>query len=219
MPWLKSGINKFIPSPIWQPFPPIKETLKLLKSDSVILDIGAGGRKIDPRVICVDKFPFPNTDVCSDIESLPFQDNYADCIFCTGTFEHIKNPDLALKEFWRVLKEEGFVHIEVPFMQPYHADPQDYYRWTLEGIKYYCEKYSFRELSSGVHLGPVSAMNVIIIQFCQSFFENKIVRKIIDVFFSIILFPLKYLDYFLIRKKKAHYFASGVYFVGRKMVQ
>ncbi len=216
MPWIKKGINKLIPSVIWQPFPPIKETLKLLPKDAVKIDVGAGGRRITPDTITVDFIKFENTDIVSDIHDLKLEDNSVDCIFCTGTFEHIHSPEVALKEFHRVLKKDGIIHIEVPFMQPYHSDPEDYYRWTESGLTLFCEKYGFERTKSGVHLGPVSAMNVIIIQFFQSFFDNKYLRKLIEIILSYLLFSFKFLDYFLIKKKKAHYLASGVYFIGRK---
>jgi len=148
---------------------------------------------------------------------LKLEGNSVDCIICTGTFEHIHSPEIALREFYRVLKEGGIIHIEVPFMQPYHADPIDYYRWTESGLVLFCEKLGFEKIKSGVHLGPVSSMNAIIIQFFQSFFDNKYLRKSIDLILSYILFSLKFLDYFLIKKKKAHFLASGVYFVGKKV--
>lgn len=216
MPWLKSGINKFIPSVIWQPYPPIKETLKLLSNDAKMVDVGAGGRKITPNTICIDFIPFPNTDIVCDIHDIKLEDSSVDCVFCTGTLEHVHSPDIAMKEFNRVLKKGGIVHIEVPFMQPYHEDPVDYYRWTEPGLVQFCEKFGFEKIKSGAHLGPFSAMNAIIIQFFQSFFNNKYLRKLIDIIFSFILFPFKYLDYFLIKRPKAHFLASGVYFVGRK---
>ena len=42
MPWLKRGLNRFVPSVIWQSRPQIPITLRNMPEDSVILDIGAG---------------------------------------------------------------------------------------------------------------------------------------------------------------------------------
>jgi SAM-dependent methyltransferase len=215
VPWLKSGINKFIPSVIYQPRPPIKETLKLLKPDSVVLDVGAGGRVIREGVVCIDFKPLRNTDIVADIHAMPVKNSSIDCVFCTGVFEHIKHPDVALKEFRRILRPGGIVHLEVPFMQPFHADPADYYRWTLDGLRLFCMEAGFREIASGSHLGPASAVNAIIIAYWQSYFRSRYIRKGIDVVLSYLLFPLKYLDVFLCNKN--HNLSSGVYLVGRKV--
>lgn len=50
--------------------------------------------------------------------NLDFEDNYFDYILCTETLEHIHNQEKTLKEFYRVLKEEGRIFISVP--NPFH---------------------------------------------------------------------------------------------------
>ena len=127
MPWLKlkHGINHFIPSVIWQPWPQVPVTLQDLPADAIILDVGAGGRQIAPHVIGVDFILLENTCVVSDIHHLAFADESTDAVFCTGMLEHVANPSQAMKEIFRVLKPEAVVHLEAPFMQPYHRDPED----------------------------------------------------------------------------------------------
>ena len=120
MPWIKPGINKIIPSVIWQPRQQVLNTLKLLPDNAVNLDIGAGGRKISPHVFGVDFIAFDNTSIVSDIHLLSFKDDSVDAVFCTGVFEHIENPSVAMNEILRILKPGGIVHLEVPFMQPFH---------------------------------------------------------------------------------------------------
>jgi len=199
---------------IYQPRPPINKTLKLLTDRSVVVDIGAGGRRVWHGVLCVDFRPIENTDIVSDIHYLAIKDSSVDCIICTGVFEHIQQPAIALMEFHRVLKRDGLVHLEVPFMQPFHADPVDYYRWTLDGLRFLCRQGGFEELLSGSHLGPASAMNAIVIAYVQSYFRNRYIRKGIDLLLSYVLFPFKYLDLFL--SGRDHNLSSGVYFIGRK---
>jgi len=181
----------------------------------MVLDVGAGGRIIREDIINIDLMPFDNTDLVTDIHQMVVKSERVDCIFCTGVFEHIAWPEKALSEFHRVLKPNGIVHLEVPFMQPFHADPVDYYRWTLDGFRLFCSRHGFEEVRSGSHLGPVSAMNAIVIAFWQSFFRNRYLRKVVDVVLSFLLFPFKYLDTFLCGRD--HNLSSGVYFVGRKI--
>jgi SAM-dependent methyltransferase len=140
----------------------------------------------------------------------------ADCLFSTGTLEHIAEPVAALNEFWRVLKPGGIVHIEVPFMFPYHLDPADYTRWTIDGLRAVCAQQGFTQVRSGVHIGPASALNIALIHYAQCWFEGRLMRRISELVLSVLLRPHMYLDRFLIRRRYAHELACGVYFVGRK---
>jgi SAM-dependent methyltransferase len=215
MPWLKRGINRFIPSVIWQPKSQIPLTLKEMATDGVVLDIGAGGRQIAPLVIGVDFIPFPNTRVVADIHHLPFIDCSVVGIFCTGTLEHVEDPKRVMDEMYRILQSGGVLHLEVPFIQPYHPDPADYWRWTLNGLRLFARHHGFKEIRSGAHLGPTSAMNALAIAYWQSWFRNRYIRKGIDLVLSWILFPLKYLDALPLRQ--ASDMPSAVFWVGRKV--
>jgi SAM-dependent methyltransferase len=214
MPWIKRGINRFIPSVIWQPSPQVPITLKEMSADGIILDIGAGGRQIAPHVLGVDSIPFVNTCLVADIHNLPFVDNSVDGIFCTGTLEHVEDPHRAMSEMYRILKLNCLIHLEVPFIQPFHKDPQDYWRWTLDGLHLFARQHGFQEIRKGIHLGPTSAMNALIIAYSQSWFHSRYIRKAIDLALSWILFPFKYLDAFLNRSNKD--MPAGVYYVGCK---
>lgn len=196
--------------------PQINKTLKLISSNSKIIDLGAGGRRITKKTITVDFIYTNNTDVISDIHCLPFKDDSVDAVFCTGVLEHITSPDTALSEIRRVLKKGGIIHLEVPFMQGYHADPKDYWRWTLDGLILFANCHSFKELRSGVHIGPSSTVLWILDEYVTIFFGRKYMGKWLSWLFRLFFFPLKYLDYFLVYRKDASVIASGIYFVGEK---
>ena len=58
--------------------------------------------------------------------------------------EHVEDPKLILKETTRILKLEGKMVIEVPFINPIHAAPDDFYRFTPNGLKKIIEEHSLR---------------------------------------------------------------------------
>ncbi|HKQ59407.1 MAG TPA: class I SAM-dependent methyltransferase [Candidatus Eisenbacteria bacterium] len=192
------------------------DTLRMLPAGARIADVGAGGRRITPDTLTVDRSPFPGTRLCSDAHALALRDASLDCVFSTGTFEHIGEPVRALREFHRVLKPGGLIHIETPFIFPFHPDPEDHTRWTLEGLCAFCEREGFERVSAGVHLGPASAVNVVLVAYARSWFSGRRTRRLAEMAASLLLTPHKYLDRFLVRRRSARDLAAGVYFVGRK---
>jgi ubiquinone/menaquinone biosynthesis C-methylase UbiE len=57
--------------------------------------------------------------VCANCYSLPLPDNSVDIVICRWLFEHLENPDDAMKEFGRVLKKGGFLFIKTPNLLNY----------------------------------------------------------------------------------------------------
>jgi predicted SAM-dependent methyltransferase len=113
------------------------------------IQIGARGSKIAPDWIAIDLFDTSHLiDHNWDIQDLPLQDNTVDCYVCNAILEHVPNPDLAIYEMHRTLKVGGNIWVEVPFLQFYHAHPNDFLRWTLPGIRRWMQ--DFDEVRAGV---------------------------------------------------------------------
>jgi len=214
MPWVKRGIRRLIPRVIWQPHPPIAQTLAEIGAAHPLLDLGAGGRQISQHIWGVDLQPAATTAVVANIESLPFASATVAGVFCTGALEHTAEPDRVLDEILRVLRPGGVAHLEVPFMQPYHADPADFWRWTLPGLRKLASRHGLEEIRSGTHLGPTAAMNELVIAYWRSWFCNRYLRAVVDIVLSCLIWPLRYLDALLPRDSEL--MPSGVFFVGRK---
>lgn len=214
MGWGKIGILKFLPSPTLVTRDHIAETLALLSGGASVCDVGAGGRRIIPDVKTVDGMAAPGVDVVSDIHQLALSDRSFDCVFCTGTLEHVRDPRQAVAEIYRILRPGGIVHIDVPFIQGYHADPTDYWRFTLDGLRLLCE--DFEELASGTHIGPTSGLVWIAREWANSWSSHRVVSNVLLAAFAVLLTPMKYLDYLMIRGARSHRVASAVYFRGRR---
>ena len=188
MPWIKKGIRRYMPTVNYQPDPPLSYTVKDLEgAKGIILDIGAGGRTISQNIWGVDFIAFPNTMIIADIHHLPFATGSVAAVICTGVLEHVENPFLAMGEMHRILITWRLIHIEVPFMQPYHADPIDYWRWTLPGIRKFCKASGFEEIRSGSHLRTQAAMNTILISYIKSWVNVRFFQRIIEFFMSFLL--------------------------------
>ena len=101
-----------------------------------------------------------------------------------------------------------------PFLQPFHAGPYDYGRVTLLGIKTQFER--FDPLDMGICVGPGSSVTWILVEYVQLFVSHSVLRKVAKYTMQILLFPLKYVDRWVMRKQDAHIVASGFYYLGIK---
>lgn len=105
-----------------------------------ILDFGAGGspyRSLFPnadyrRADCVD---MPGLDFFfGGDEKIAAPDCSFDLILSTQVLEHVRRPQLYLKEAFRLLKPGGRIVVSTHGMFEEHGSPNDYRRWTLEGL-------------------------------------------------------------------------------------
>lgn len=179
-----------------------------------IINVGAGGYDPIPGAINIDPYRIGPNTIKAFGENLPFDDNSIDLAVCAGTLEHIKFPRCVIAEIHRVIKPGGKIYVEIPFMQPYHEAPGDYYRFTLKGLEQLCKK--FKKIDSGIVNGPGSGLAWILVEYVQLYFGNRFLRKIIRNLVKIIVFPLKYIDNWLIKKPESTILAGGFYYYGEK---
>lgn len=57
----------------------------------------------------------PLAKVKTDIQNIPFENNFFDAIICNHVLEHIQNDKKAMKEIFRVIKPKGWAILQVPF--------------------------------------------------------------------------------------------------------
>jgi SAM-dependent methyltransferase len=214
MGWGLPGILRLLPSPTVVPKNQIAETLAILPANARICDVGAGGRRITPDVIAVDFIAAPGVDIVGDIHDLPIDSDSFDCVFCTGTLEHIRDPSKGVSELTRILKPGGILYIDVPFIQGYHPDPTDYWRFTLDGLRLLCQELV--EIDAGTYIGPTCGMVWVAREWANSLSANRIASNLFLIPVAIATAPLKYIDYLIIRNRRSHHVASAVYFRGRK---
>lgn len=192
----------------------IPRTLALLPKGALVCDLGSGRRRIGPGVITVDLLPHDTVDVRADILRLPFGDATFDAAFCCGMLEHVLDPRSAITEIERILKPGGLIHVAAPFIQGYHPDPQDYWRFTVEGLQLLCR--SFEELDRGSAIGPSCGLAWIARQWCVVGVTHPWLSNLLLLGACLATLPLKYCDYWLLQRPRSHWVASAVYFRGRK---
>jgi SAM-dependent methyltransferase len=217
MPWetRARGIRKWLPRATVIYDPPIEHTLKRLAPGARIADVGAGGRRITPDTVTIDLLAGPDIDVSCDIHAIPLPDGSFDCVFCTGTLQNTREPERVLAEIHRLLKPGGLVHLELPFLQGYTPDPEDYWRWTLKGARLLCERAGFEHMESGAHMGPTSALVWITVHYVGGLLPGRLGSALSHAS-RFIFRPFLILDRFWRHHREAPLIASGVYVVARK---
>jgi SAM-dependent methyltransferase len=180
------------------------------------INVGSGSTNYGSQFINVDIDGYPNVHVVTTVDRLPFPDGYFDLVVCQAVLEHVPNPDLAVKEMIRILKPEGELYAEIPFLQGFHPTPNDYQRYTISGIEHLFSPLI--KIEKGVINGPASALSWILREFLAILFSfnSQTLYKIGSVVFAWIIMPLKFCDILLARSKFAHHIASGFFFHGQK---
>lgn len=199
-----------------------KELLKILKSTpekAVILNIGSLSKNLESihkGIINLDISYYKNIDLIADACDLPFKDDSIDIIILKNVLEHIKTPTKALNEIYRVLKKDGILYIKIPFLQPFHAVPNDFQRYTYNGIKELFQNYE--ELDFGISVGGGSMLAWIIREYLAvlTSFGNSNVYKFGIIFWGWLTFWIKYTDLLLKKNPFVKNIASAFYGVYKK---
>jgi SAM-dependent methyltransferase len=197
-----------------------KRLLNYVKNDekSIILNIGSGPFILGKNFINIDIAPYHNVHIVADATQLPFKNNSVDGIVNIVILEHVPEPENVVDEMFRVIKNGGVIYTHIPFLQGFHASPHDYTRWTSSGVVRLHHK--FKELETGVGAGPTSSLVWVLTEWLAILlsFRIKVIYKILFVVFTLILWPIKFIDIILIGHPMAKNIASTFYFIGRKGV-
>jgi SAM-dependent methyltransferase/uncharacterized protein YbaR (Trm112 family) len=182
--------------------------------NGLMLNVGSGGDFIQEGIINLDLDLLPGVSVVGNGEDLPFLDETFDLIISQAVLEHVKRPDNIVQEIHRVLKKGGYVYMESPFLQEYHGVPLDFQRYTLTGLENLLAR--FEKIESGVCAGPSAAFARIFREYFASFSDNLYIHQILKMLAGWFIFPIRYLDLYLNKKKYSHVIAMGLYYIGKK---
>lgn len=126
----------------------LEKSLKIVPAGSRILDAGAGELRYkcfcshleyvsqdfaqydgsgDMSGLQMGTWDQTKIDIVSDITAIPEPDGSFDAIMCIEVFEHLPEPLLALKEFFRLLRVGGHLILTAPVCSLTHFAPYHFY--------------------------------------------------------------------------------------------
>jgi SAM-dependent methyltransferase len=204
----------------------LAQFVQLLQSTTdLALVLVIGGRKLGAgmehlvqphiRLVDTDVSIGARTVLLCDAHDIPFEDATFDGVVAQAVLEHVADPYRCVDEIHRVLKTDGYVYAETPFMQQMHGGNYgDFTRFTYTGHRRLFRKFS--EVDSGAVCGPGMALAWSIEAFMLSFASTKRTQSLLRLFTRVACSCLKYVDYYLINKPGALGAASAYYFLGRR---
>lgn len=221
-------INKFTPSIThnWVGPSNYAKLAKLLcqrNYPAIVLIVGGGELGVGlENLLNIENIKLVETDVyfgsrtmiVADGHDLPFLDQSFDAVVIQAVLEHVLDPYRCVAEVHRVLKPDGIVYAETPFMYPVHMGTYDFTRFSLNAHRRLFRNFVQTEI--GVASGPGQALALSIRSFVLSLSTSFLAEAFAIIVLPFFTFWLKYFDYFLITKPHVEDFASTVYFLGKK---
>ena len=194
--------------------------LELKKRDAParMLVVGGGsvGQGMEPfyadpdiQIYAFDIYRSPNVQFVADAHQIPMPEEFFDVVVIQAVLEHVLQPSDVVAEIWRVLKNDGLVYAETPFMQQVHEGAYDFTRFTESGHRYLFRR--FEVIRSGASGGPGIQFMWSVDYLARSLFRSRTAGKLAKLAF----FWAQYLDT-LVPPDYAIDAASGVFFLGRK---
>ena len=183
-----------------------------------VLIVGGGTRGegtdqlyADPslQLISFDIYASDLTQFVADAHQIPLADGSVDAVWIQAVLEHVLDPWRVVREIHRVLKPDGIVYAETPFLQPVHEGAYDFTRFTESGHRWLFR--DFDEIDSGVVLGA-SVQLLGSIEHVARGLSRSVAAGVIA---KMALFWLRYFDRWIPRGHASDA-ASAVFFLGRR---
>lgn len=196
----------------------INRCISELPSDGVGLNLGSGSINFNKKIRNLDIYPGKNIYYVARAESIPEKDNFFDLVITQEVLEHVQDPFKAMNEIFRVLKPNGILYCQLPFIIGYHPGPTDFWRFTKEGIEEIIKRNGFEINEVGISVGGATGFYRICVEFFSVLVSIILppFYHIFKAFFAIFLFPIKWLDIFVDLSSQKDRIAGGYYIIAKK---
>lgn len=112
----------------------------------VLIDLGAGKDPSYQKYWQITPSKLIRADMEIDLNKpLSFEDNYADAVFLFSVIYIIKKPEELIKEVFRILNKGGKLFLYSPFVFNESREPDDYLRFTSQGLQRLLEQGGFAD--------------------------------------------------------------------------
>ncbi len=194
----------------------LKKTCKKRRPRVLIVGAGMIGdgsesfyEATDIDVIAFDIYRTKDVQFLADAHQIPLADGSVDGVWIQAVLEHVLTPEQVVNEMFRVLKCDGIVYSETPFMQQVHEGRFDFQRFTESGHRWLFRKFEL--IDSGVVWGPGRTLQWSIRYFFWGLTRSRVLGIILSTPFIFIRFFDR-----LIPRGFSSDGASNLFFMGKK---
>jgi uncharacterized protein YbaR (Trm112 family) len=166
------------------------------------------------RLINIDPSQDSAAAVLCDGHDLPFRDGALDGVVVQAVLEHVVDPWRCVEEIHRVLKPQGIVYSEIPFMQQVHMRGYDFTRFTHLWHRRLFRR--FDEIESGAVAGPGTALAWSWRYFLSSLTRSRRLGSLLSGIGRVSGFLLELTDHWFKQRPGALDAASCTFFFGTK---
>jgi SAM-dependent methyltransferase len=163
----------------------------------------------DISVVAFDIRNSSMTQFIADAHQIPLADRSVDAVVVHAVLEHVLDPSRVVGEIHRVLRDDGLVYAETPFLQQVHAGPYDFTRYTSSGHRYLFRW--FEEIAAGPVAGPGTQLLWSVDHAMRGMLRSELAGKLVRA----PLFWLRSIDR-LVPTPFGMDNASAYYFLGRR---
>lgn len=158
----------------------------------------------------IDVYDSHDVDVIADAHYLPFSAGSFDGVWIQAVLEHVVEPALVVSEIHRVLKCNGLIYAETPFMQQVHEGAYDFTRFTVLGHRYLFRDFSL--IDCGGNKGPDVVLTWSVRYYIHAITRSRLIAMAVATICALVLRPFSG----LVDRRFLYDASSGVYFLGRK---
>jgi SAM-dependent methyltransferase len=172
---------------------------KLVAPGETVLDYGCGDKPYEwmfqkkfEQYIGVDLAATEAADyvMIEPDSKLPVNDQSIDLVLSTQVLEHVKDTSNYLQETHRVLRANGYLLLSTHGVWPYHPCPNDYWRWTIDGLQLIIQQAGFEILETQSVFGPLSVG----LQLWQDETEQKFPSPFRQIYVGLIQSVIGYIE-------------------------
>ena len=162
------------------------------------------------EIVSLDIYASNTTDIVCDAHYIPIEDNSFDGVWIQAVLEHVVEPIKVVSEIYRVLKSDGIVYAETPFMQQVHEGAYDFTRYTVLGHRYLFKE--FEMIAIGGNKGPEQVLTWALRYFVWALTRSRKLARLVGLSFGLLMRPFAS----LMSNASMYDASSGVFFLGKK---
>lgn len=110
------------------------------RADSSAVEI-SGAIHQNPGWRSYESLSFPGFDLCTSSPDRTF-----DVVICEQVLEHVVDPWRATETLHELCRPGGHLIVSTPFLVKLHKEPEDYWRFTPDGMRLLLERAGFEVL-------------------------------------------------------------------------